>query len=81
MGLDPELELFARARFPALLRFGLLLTGNRHDAEDLVQTALMRTALRWRSVREPEAYVRQAMVRQHLNWRTRIRSRMSGPTM
>jgi RNA polymerase sigma-70 factor (sigma-E family) len=77
VALDPDLELFARARFPALLRFGLLLAGNRHDAEDLVQTALMRTALRWRSVQEPEPYVRQAMVRLHLNWRTRFRARMA----
>jgi len=80
VALDPALESFARARFAALLRFGLLLTGNGHDAEDLVQTALMRTALRWRSVREPEPYVRRAMVRLHVNWRTRIRARMAdGP--
>jgi RNA polymerase sigma-70 factor (sigma-E family) len=77
VALDPGLELFARQRWPALLRFGLLLTGNRHDAEDLVQTALMRTALHWRSVAEPEAYVRRAMVRLHLNWRTRVRARLA----
>jgi RNA polymerase sigma-70 factor (sigma-E family) len=71
------LELFARERFTALLRFGVLLTGNRHDAEDLVQTALLRTALRWRSVQDPEPYVRRAMVRLHVNWRTRVRARMS----
>src|SRR5439155_24842943 len=35
------------------------------------------TALRWRSVQEPEAYVRRAMVRLHLNWRTRVRARMA----
>jgi len=77
VALDPELELFARERFTALLRFGVLLTGNRHDAEDLVQTALLRTALHWRSVRDPEPYVRRAMVRLHVNWRTRVRARMS----
>jgi RNA polymerase sigma-70 factor (sigma-E family) len=49
----------------------------RIDAEDLVQTALARTAARWRSVRRqdrPEAYVRQAMVRLQLN---RRRSQLS----
>jgi RNA polymerase sigma-70 factor (sigma-E family) len=77
VALDPELERFAREHGAALLRFGLVLTGNRHDAEDLVQTALMRTALRWRSVQDPAPYVRRAMLRQHLNWRTRLRARMS----
>jgi RNA polymerase sigma-70 factor (sigma-E family) len=77
VALDPELELFARARFPALLRFGVLLAGNRHDAEDLVQTALMRAAPHWPAVQDPEPYVRRTMVRLHLNWRTRIRARLS----
>jgi RNA polymerase sigma-70 factor (sigma-E family) len=78
VALDPELEQFAREHGAALLRFGVLLTGNRHDAEDLVQTALMRTALRWRSVQDPGPYVRRAMVRLHINWRTRLRARLSG---
>ncbi|MFC6343918.1 sigma factor, partial [Nocardioides hankookensis] len=34
-----------------------LLCGDRGHAEDLVQTALLRTARRWRSARrQPEAY-------------------------
>jgi RNA polymerase sigma-70 factor (sigma-E family) len=73
MSLDADLAEFVSGRWPALLRFGLLLTGNAADAEDLVQAALMRTAGRWRSVRnrdQPEAYVRQAMVRLNVNrWR------------
>lgn len=77
MALDPGVEQFAREHGAALLRFGLVLTGNRHDAEDLVQTALMRTALRWRTVQDPVPYVRRAMLRQHLNWRTRLRARIS----
>jgi RNA polymerase sigma-70 factor (sigma-E family) len=81
VALDPELEQFAREHSAALLRFGLALAGNRHDAEDLVQTALMRTALRWRSVRDPAPYVRRAMVRLHLNWRTRLRARLSAEPM
>jgi RNA polymerase sigma-70 factor, ECF subfamily len=73
-GIDAALAEFAAARWSALLRFGLLLTGNAADAEDLVQTALARTAARWRAMRHlerPEAYVRTAMVRLCANrWRS-----------
>jgi RNA polymerase sigma-70 factor (sigma-E family) len=77
VALDPEVERFAREHGSGLLRLGLALTGNRHDAEDLVQTALMRTALRWSSVQEPAPYVRRTMVRLHINWRSRLRARLS----
>jgi DNA-directed RNA polymerase specialized sigma24 family protein len=65
MSVDADLADFVASRWPALLRFGVLLTGSAPDAEDLVQSALARTAARWRSVRNrdrPEAYVlRQAV--------------------
>jgi RNA polymerase sigma-70 factor (sigma-E family) len=74
VSLDADLAEFVVTRWPTLLRFGLLLTGNLADAEDLVQTALTRTAVRWPAMRNrdrPEAYVRQAMVRLHVNrWRS-----------
>lgn len=73
MELDPDFGAYVRERRPALIRFALALTANSSDAEDLVQTALTRTALRWKSVRNrdnPDAYVKQAIVRQHINhWR------------
>jgi DNA-directed RNA polymerase specialized sigma24 family protein len=73
VSLDADVAEFVAARWAAVLRFGELLTGSVPDAEDLVQAALARTAARWRSVRDrdrPEAYVRQAMVRLHVNrWR------------
>jgi RNA polymerase sigma-70 factor (sigma-E family) len=73
MELDPDFGAYVRERRPALIRFALALTSNASDAEDLVQTALTRTALRWKSVRNrdnPDAYVKQAIVRQHINhWR------------
>jgi len=73
--VDDAFREFAEQRLDALVRFGWALTGNRDDAHDLVQTALTRTALAWPRVRRkdnPEAYVRRAMVRTHMNsWRRR----------
>lgn len=43
-----------------MLRTARLLTGNHHDAEDLVQSALVKTYVKWERVRradEPDAYV------------------------
>jgi RNA polymerase sigma-70 factor (sigma-E family) len=58
----------------ALLRLAYLLAGDRGHAEDLVQTALMRTYRHWdRIVRrgEPSAYVRRVLVNAHTSWRRR----------
>lgn len=66
-------EMFVAARYPSLLRSALALTGDRGHAEDLVQSALMRSYPAWRR-REPdnpEAYVRTVMVRLALRWRRR----------
>ena len=63
MRLDPGFEEFVEARSVALLRTASLLVGDRGEAEDLVQTALLRTALKWRRARDhPEAYTRQVLV-------------------
>lgn len=62
---------FVAARERALLRSAYLLTGNRHQAEDLVQTALVKVAPRWaRLIRagDPEAYIRKVMYHQHISW-------------
>ena len=37
-----DFELYVARRYAALLRTAYLLTGDRHTAEDLVQTALAR---------------------------------------
>lgn len=53
------------ARSSALLRTAYLLTGNRADAEDLLQVSLAKTYLAWDRIREREAldgYVRRTMV-------------------
>jgi RNA polymerase sigma-70 factor (sigma-E family) len=67
-----DFEEFVAAALPGLLRFGVILTGDRHRADDLVQTALVKTMRRWRAIDhdQPVAYVRRAMVNAHLSgWR------------
>lgn len=62
---------FVAARSGSLMRLAYVLTGDQHAAEDLLQTALTRTAARWRHVGEnPEGYVRRAMYNEQVNrWR------------
>ncbi|MBB6556594.1 SigE family RNA polymerase sigma factor [Nonomuraea rubra] len=77
-----EFEEFVRARGQALLRYGLVLTGNADDAADLVQEALLKLSSAWRRVRnkdDPEGYVRTIMARQHVSWwRGRRRELLTG---
>lgn len=66
MGMtDPSFAEFMAARWAPLYRTAYLLTGTGHDAEELLQSALARTCLKWGSVRDKgaaDAYVRRAMV-------------------
>jgi len=68
-----DFEEFVIARRPALLRTAYLLTGNHHDAEDLVQSALIKVVPRWARIRDrPEPYVRQVLARESVSrWRRR----------
>ena len=62
---------FVRARSPALLRTAYLLTGDAMLAEDLLQTALVKTLLAWERIRDRElvdAYVRRVMVNTQVTW-------------
>jgi len=74
---EESFRAFVAGRSPALLRVALLLCGgDRHAAEDLLQSALLKALARWRRVREPEAYVRKVLYRQQVNrWRLRRRQR------
>ena len=61
--LGADFDEFVIGRSPALLRTAMLLTGDRHDAEDLVQSALLRVARHWSRARDnPEAYCRRVLV-------------------
>jgi RNA polymerase sigma-70 factor (sigma-E family) len=75
--MDSEGDDFAQfvgTRQRALLRSAWLLTGDWALAEDLVQTALARTWLRWERIRrrdDPEIYVRRVLVSTWVNWSRR----------
>lgn len=58
-----------------LLRSAYLLTGDLHRAEDLVQEALVKVALRWPRLRDgnPTAYARTIVVRDNISWWRRRR--------
>jgi RNA polymerase sigma-70 factor (sigma-E family) len=59
-------EEFAAANLTRLLRFGLVLTGDAQQAQDLVQSALVKALAKWPQIdreRNPAGYVQQTMVR------------------
>ncbi|HUC59907.1 MAG TPA: SigE family RNA polymerase sigma factor [Streptosporangiaceae bacterium] len=69
-----DFDRFVDLRQRALLRSAWLLTGDWGLAEDLVQTALARTWLRWGRITrrdDPEIYVRRVMVSTWINWSRR----------
>ena len=70
---DAEFSEYMAARQPSLLRTAYLLTGDRHTAEDLVQTALAKLYLSWDKVQRRElvdGYVRRILVNEHNSlWR------------
>ena len=73
--LDESFEAFVRARSSALLRTSVLLTGDVHHGQDLLQEALWRTHRHWSSASDnPEAYVRKTLVNlAHDRYRTALR--------
>jgi RNA polymerase sigma-70 factor (sigma-E family) len=70
---------FVAARSGALLRTAYLLTGDRHTAEDLVQTAFAKLYLSWDRVQRRElvdGYVRRILVNEHSSlWRRPFKRR------
>ncbi|MCP2301176.1 SigE family RNA polymerase sigma factor [Actinokineospora globicatena] len=72
-GMD-EFAEFVSSAMPGLLRYGHALTGNPHDAADLVQGVLEKIGSRWSSVLrkagDPLAYTRRSMANAHVSrWR------------
>jgi RNA polymerase sigma-70 factor (sigma-E family) len=75
MNAEPEdFARFVEVRGRALQRTAWLLTGDWALAQDLVQTALIRSWPRWERIRrrdDPEIYVRQVMVNTWATWSRR----------
>src|SRR5215217_8596251 len=70
---DADFAAYLQARQASVLRTAYLLTGDRHDAEDLVQTAFAKLYLSWDKVRDQgsmDGYVRRILVNEHNSlWR------------
>ena len=64
-----EFDAFVVACSPRLLRTAYLLVGERHLAQDLVQTALAKSWFAWKRIQgNPEPYVRKVMVTTATSW-------------
>lgn len=72
---DHEFTEWAAGCQQGLLRAAWLLTGDAQRAQDLVQEALIKVALRWSRLRDgnPTAYARQVVVRDNISWWRRRR--------
>jgi RNA polymerase sigma-70 factor (sigma-E family) len=71
-----EFHEFVAARRSTLLRAAMLLTADRSDAEDLLQSALTKTYLAWGRINDRGAldgYVRRTMVNINISWWRRRR--------
>lgn len=73
--LGPEFDDFVASSSDSLLRTAYLLCGDRGHAEDLLQTALLRTARRWSTARgNPYAYALRVVANLAKDgWRNRSR--------
>lgn len=72
MEADEDFVVFVRARQQALLRSAVLICGDHHTAQDLLQDAFAKLASRWEQVKDgsPDAYVRRILYRDAVSrWR------------
>lgn len=71
MDLDSEFVAFVRRRGDHHLRTAVLLTGDWHAAEDLVQAALVKLYRVWSKLDttdDPDAYLRKILVNTQRSW-------------
>lgn len=76
---DAEFTAWAAGAERQLLRSAVLLTGDLHRAQDLVQEAMVKVAARWSRLRDgqPTAYARTIVVRDNISWWRRLRHEVS----
>ena len=80
---DADFTAYLQARQARLLRTAYLLTGDQHQAEDLLQTSLAKLYLAWDKVRDRgsvDAYVRRIMVNENNSLWRRGWKRREAPT-
>jgi RNA polymerase sigma-70 factor (sigma-E family) len=69
------LEELVAERLPAVLRLAAVLTGNRADAEDVVQEVLVRAHRDWQKLSRmdrPDLYIRKMVVNEFISSRRRV---------
>src|SRR6201996_2141908 len=75
--IDERFAAYVRTRGQHHLRVAVLLTGDWHTAEDLVQASLAKLYRAWPrldTATDPDAYLRRIMINTHRSWwRTRWR--------
>jgi RNA polymerase sigma-70 factor (sigma-E family) len=74
---EPTFADYMAARWAPMYRVAYVLAGNAHDAEDLLQSAMAKTCLKWDTIRDKgavDAYVRRAMTNELTSrWRRPLR--------
>ena len=82
-GVEESFTAFVRASGERHLRVAVLLTGDWHAAEDLVQASLVKLYRAWPGVDQvggdPDAYLRRIIVNTHRSW-WRARWRREAPS-
>jgi RNA polymerase sigma-70 factor (sigma-E family) len=66
-----DFAAYVRASEQRHKRLAFLLTGDLHEAEDLLQAAYAKVYPRWHKIRTydvPDAYLRRVMVSQRVSW-------------
>lgn len=80
-GGELEFSEFMAARWAPLFRTAYLITGDRHQAEEVLQSALAKTYVGWDRIRNKQAadaYVRKAIVQTAASgWRKRRREHLT----
>ena len=81
-GIDERFAAYVKERGDHHLRVAVLLTGDWHAAEDLVQASLVKLYRAWPrldTAADPDAYLRRIMINTHRSW-WRARWRRETPT-
>ena len=77
IALHDDFESFARASYPGLVGVATALTGNGHDAQDLVQDTMLRPFTHWRRVHRldhPAGWAHRVLVNRCVSWWRRRRT-------